>query len=429
MKKQKSLNDFKEQTLFPLLSKEDQAFLSNLFKEYHFSFQEFRQLAEAVRDFDMWDMGSFEQWVNQHVLPALEKEKGRTPKERFFNRFRKEFDALKASPKSYRSFKGSVPKKLTPQLLLDEESDKKVFGWCPVASEKTVCCNLRTIDAVETCAFGCSYCTIQTFYSEKVVFDRSLKEKLEKLELDPNRYYHIGTGQSSDSLVWGNRNGMLDDLCDFARRNPNVLLEFKTKSANISYFLENEVPPNIVCTWSLNPQIIIENEEHFTVDLEKRLEAAEKVARKGVKVGFHFHPMIYYDEWESAYPQIAREIMERFDPESVLFISMGSVTLIRPVIKQIRRKGFKTRILQMELVPDPHGKWTYPDEIKTRMFRKMYQAFSPWHNRVFFYLCMEKSLIWQETFGYVYPNNEAFEKDMLANIFRKLYPAAVNVEG
>ncbi len=429
MKKQKSLNDFKEQTLFPLLSKEDQAFLSNLFEKYHFSFQEFRQLTEAVRDFDMWDMGSFAQWVSQQVLPALEKEKGRTPRERFFNRFRKEFNALKASPKSYRSFKGSVPKKLTPQLLLDEESDKKVFGWCPVASEKTVCCNLRTIDAVETCAFGCSYCTIQTFYSEKVVFDRSLREKLEKLELDPNRYYHIGTGQSSDSLVWGNRNGMLDDLCDFARRNPNVLLEFKTKSANISYFLENEVPPNIVCTWSLNPQIIIENEEHFTVDLEKRLEAAEKVAQKGVKVGFHFHPMIYYDEWESAYPQIAREIIERFDPEAVLFISMGSVTLIRPVIKQIRRKGFKTRILQMELVPDPHGKWTYPDELKIRMFRKMYQAFSPWHNRVFFYLCMEKSLIWKETFGYVYPDNEAFEKDMLAHIFRKLYPATIDVSG
>ena len=79
--------------------------------------------------------------------------------------------------------------------------------------------------------------------------------KLKKIELDPRRFYHFGTGQSSDSLVWGNKNGILDDLCTFARANPNVLLEFKTKSANIAYFLDHEIPENIVCSWSLNTDV------------------------------------------------------------------------------------------------------------------------------------------------------------------------------
>ncbi len=415
----KKFNAFKDQTLFPILPEPEQRFIENLFRQYHFTFQELRQITEIARDLDMWGKGGLQVWLRNHPID-VEQAKGRTPRERFWQELNRRIHQLKAQPKTYKGFKGSVPEKVTPAKLVDQKVKKKIFGWCPVASEKTVCCNLRTIDAVETCVFGCSYCTIQTFYKDKVVFDADLKEKLKSIEIDPNRRIHITTGQSSDSLVWGNRNGMLDALMDFARQHQNVLLEFKTKSANISYFLEHDIPPNIQCTWSLNPQVIVENEEHYTVSLNKRLEAAYKVAQKGIKIGFHFHPMIYYDEWETAYPQIARRIMAMFKPESVLFISMGSVTMIKPVIKQIRRLGFKTKILQMEFVPDPHGKWTYPDEIKIRMFKTMHQAFTPWHDKVFFYLCMEKAAIWQGSFGYVYQSNNAFEQALLNNAFKKI---------
>ena len=423
MKKQTTgldrLTNFAPKTLFPLLPPEDRHEIEKLFGNYAFTFQEFRQLTEIARDLEMWGEGGLHQWLRKNPIDP-QSAKGRNPKERFWNALQQRYHDLKARPKTYRGFHGDVPEKVTQAKLVDQHINKKIFGWCPVASEKTVCCNLRTIDAVETCAFGCSYCTIQTFYSDRVVFDADLKEKLKTIEIDPKQKIHITTGQSSDSLVWGNRNGMLDALMDFAREHPNVLLEFKTKSANIGYFLENDIPPNVQCTWSLNPQVIVENEEHYTVSPEKRLQAAERVAQKGVKVGFHFHPMIYYDQWETEYPAIARDIMNRFDPESVLFISLGSVTMIKPVMKQIRRRGFKTKILQMELVPDPHGKWTYPDDLKIKMFRTMYQAFTPWHEKVFFYLCMEKASIWEGSFGYVYPNNDTFEKALLQSAFAKI---------
>jgi len=90
--------------------------------------------------------------------------------------------------------------------------------------------------------------------------------------------------------MWGNREGILDALFLFAKENPNVILEFKTKSDNIKYFLGHEVPNNILCTWSLNTPTIIKNEEHLSASLDKRLASARAVADKGVKVGFHFHP-------------------------------------------------------------------------------------------------------------------------------------------
>ena len=304
--------------------------------------------------------------------------------------------------------RGPAKPERPPLRFVDAPAETSVFGDCPVRSDRTLCCNLKTIDAVQNCSFGCSYCTIQTFYGDRVAVDRDLGRKLREIELDDRRFYHIGTGQSSDSLVWGNRAGMLDELCRFAGEHPNVLLELKTKSANVSYFLDRHVPANLVCSWSLNTAAVIEHEEHFTASLERRLAAARRFADGGRMVAFHFHPMVHYDGWDTEYPALAQRLLDSFAPEEVAFLSMGSVTFIKPVIKQIRQRGEPTRILQAELVADPHGKLTYPDELKVRMFRTMYRAFAPWHGRVFMYLCMEKATIWDQAFGWRYASNDEF---------------------
>ena len=100
-----------------------------------------------------------------------------------------------------------------------------------------------------------------------------------------------------------------------------------------------------------------------------------------------------------------------FRPEEILFISFGSVTLIKPVIQEIRKRGGATKILQMEMVPDPHGKLTYPDSVKLELFQTMFDAFQGWHGKVFFYLCMERAYFWDQVFGWHYPTNEEFERD------------------
>jgi spore photoproduct lyase len=135
------------------------------------------------------------------------------------------------------------------------------------------------------------------------------------------------------------------------------------------------------------------------------------VADKGVKVAFHFHPMVYYDGWQRDYPEIASTLMQRFQADEVLFISFGSVTFIKPVIQKIRALGYQTKMLQTEFVSDPHGKLTYADDIKIKMFKTVHEALAPWHDQVLMYLCMEKAAIWENAFGYVYANNDEFERD------------------
>ncbi|KAA3615967.1 MAG: hypothetical protein DWQ05_09375 [Calditrichaeota bacterium] len=400
------------------LSSEHQDFIEKLAFTLRFTQQELRQIVEIQRDLSMWGEDDLSAFFKLRKIDISDF----TPdkKKEVLTFLFEHVNSLRHSAKTYPQDGLKRPKKREKSKITQVESEKKIHGMCPVASPRTVCCNLRTIDAVENCVFGCSYCTIQTFYSPQVTFDKGIKEKLRAIELDPEKKYHFGTGQSSDSLAWGDRFDNLQALCGWAADNPNILLEFKTKSDNVQYFVENEVPPNILCTWSLNPETIIQNEEHFTASLKKRLSAARLVADQGIKVGFHFHPMIYYAAWEIDYPAIVTNLLQSFDPEEILFISMGSVTFIKPVIKKIRNLGLPSKILQMPLVPDPHGKYTYNDDIKVAMFRRQFAAFAQWHDKVFFYLCMEKDAIWQRTFGSAYATNAEFEEDMLQSCFRKI---------
>ena len=277
------------------------------------------------------------------------------------------------------------------------------------------------MDAVESCGFDCSYCSIQSFYNEgKITFDKDFKAKLDAIELDPNEFYHIGTGQSSDSLMWGNRYGILDALVEFAQKNPNVLLEFKTKSDNISYFLDKkDLPRNLLFTWSLNPQIVIDNEEHLTASLEDRLKAARKIADMGMLVGFHFHPLFYIEEFEKHYGELFDKLKTMFDPKEVVLVSLGTLTFIKPVIKKIRQRDFKTKVLQLPM-SDASGKLSYPLDIKKYMFKFAYESLKPWHKEVYFYMCMEDKSLWKEVFGYEYPTNESFEMDMKLNYMKKV---------
>ena len=405
-------------TAFGKLDAEQQHIVKDLAFKYRFTQQELRQVVEIGRDLAMWGEGPLSRWISETGVDGS-TQNGNAGKD-FLKRLNSRMDQLRRQAKVYPKERLNRPRKREKNKIVQIAADKKIFGMCPVASPRTVCCNLRTINAVENCVFGCSYCTIQTFYSDRVQFDDDLQGKLQRIELDPQRRYHFGTGQSSDSLAWGDRFHNLQYLCDWARTNPNVMLEFKTKSDNVQYFLENEIPGNVLCTWSLNPETIVDNEEHFTAPLAKRLAAARAVADRGIKVGFHFHPMIYYNGWDHDYPEIATAILNNFSPHEVLIISFGSVTFIKPVMKKIRDTGMQSKILQMPLVPDPHGKLTYDDDLKVGMFSRQFAAFSAWHSKVFFYLCMEKAEIWQRSFGKVWATNDEFEEAMLDACFKKI---------
>jgi len=399
------------------LSDKNKLFLETISSKYKFSYQELRQLSVISADFSMWKSKSV-----KDCIVEIESEKSTNlHKKDILKILVSRWNDLKNSKTQYESQNSKTRERPSPRKVTVSDSQNEVFGMCPVASEKTVCCNLMTIDAVQGCSLGCSYCSIQTFYTDgKISIDKNLAEKLSKIPLDPNKNYHIGSGQSSDSLAIGNREGVLDAQLEFARKNSNIILEFKTKSSNIDHLVRTDIPKNVFVSWSLNPQLFIDNEEHGTASLDQRISSARRLSDKGVLIGFHFHPIVYYENYEKDYSDVVRKVMATFEPSEIAMISMGTLTFIKPAIQKLRSSGLSSKVLQIPMA-DAVGKSSYTREIKAEIFNHVYSAFHHWHDRVFFYLCMEESSVWQSVFGEYYSSNTEFENALFESVHSKMY--------
>ena len=92
-------------------------------------------------------------------------------------------------------------------------------------------------------------------------------------------------------------------------------------------------------------------------------------------------------------------MMALFSPDDVLFVSLAAMYLTPSVVRFIRRSGGESRALQMPLVEDPPGKLGYPQATRLDLYQSVHQAFGPWHEKVFFLLCMESTSVWEGVFG------------------------------
>lgn len=401
--------------LFLSLPLSEQEFIKTKGMEYGISFQDFLFLINSSIELELWQEGVLsDYWIDAEPMKNYKQRKTRV-----LNHLKNCVAELRSREKDYSKFTAPAPEIMHNHFELIQD-ERQILGDCPVASAKTRCCNLKTLDAVINCGFDCSYCSIQSFYHNNTVFmHANLKEKLSKLELDPAVKYHIGTGQSSDSLMWGNKNGLLDVLAAFARNNPNVVLELKTKSANIEWFEKNDVPANMIVTWSLNTETIVRNEERGTAPLASRLKAARKLADKGILVGFHFHPMVYYKGWEAEYASLFAQVKKQFQASELITLSFGTITFIKPAIKMLKSRRLSSKITQMPLAP-ASGKLSYPTAIKQRLFGLAGDAFKEWRGMVYMYLCMEDPELWNDFAGFEYEDNDAFEKHMIESYFIKI---------
>lgn len=385
-----------------------------LAKERGFTFQQILQLITIASDLTQWGGTTFIQLIEQLEQQEIDDKK------RYFQALQDLYQKVRDSEKDYRRFPCPAPA-ARPLKMIETADDSKILGKCPVASDKTRCCNLWTLDAIKNCGFDCSYCSIQSFYYDDSIYLQSnIEEKLKALELDPQKRYHIGTGQSSDSLLWGNKFGLLEKLFAFAKKHPNVILELKSKSANTRELLSLDIPANVITTWSLNTPTIIANEEHHTASLDQRLEAAKSLMDRGHLIGFHFHPMVIYQGHQAEYQALAERLVKIFDPKLIAMISLGTLTFIKPVLKKLRKRQMASKILQMPM-EEIAGKYSYPLEMKRQLFSNFYQSFpKSWQEQIFFYLCMEDASLWPQVFGRSYSNNEDFEKEMMESYFQKI---------
>ena len=390
--------------------------LDSLFSSLHFTEMQKTEIVKEEADLVQWDEESYVKRTD--LSQFLSRRDGRGGDE-YMKAMRAYMSSLRTTETDYSSFfPPRIIRPKTKEVILDQ---KIVLSRCPcpVDGEKTRCCRLRTLDAIMQCGFGCSYCSVQAFYNENQIrIVSNLEKKLDELEIDEG-VWHIGTGQASDSLLYGDDYSTLSALAAFARKHPKIVIELKSKAYRSDVF-EKKWPDNMVFTWSLNAPTIIGKEEHCTAPLEKRIECARIARDNGSRVGFHVHPMFYFKGWEEEYEKVVSSITSVFAPDDIVMISMGTLTFTKAVIQHLRECGRKSRVLEMELEKTA-GKYSYPLEKKEKMFSTLYSYFpQSFRNNVFFYLCMEDPTLWMKVLGREYSCDREFESDMRRAYYKKL---------
>jgi spore photoproduct lyase len=165
----------------------------------------------------------------------------------------------------------------------------------------------------------------------------------------------------------------------------------------------------------MNPQRVIDADEHMTASLEDRLAAVRCCQEAGYKLGFHFDPMIEYPGWEEDYRAMVERIFSVVDYRRVAWISMG-VLRNTPGLKRIVRERFpSTKLLTGEQVLCPDGKMRYFQPLRVSMYRKMLRWIRDASPTVFVYLCMESREVWEQVFGFAPSCEKELGNQMVAS--------------
>jgi spore photoproduct lyase len=276
---------------------------------------------------------------------------------------------------------------------------------CP-GSAGQVCCNYFVINFASNCPMDCSYCYLQEYLADNPALkvfsnvDDLLVEAEELFSKHRKFFFRIGTGEITDSLALEPYIGFAREVVPFFAEQPNVLLEFKTKSDCVDGLLDLDPKERVVVSWSMNPQAVIDQDEHGTASLDQRLRAARRCQDAGYRLGFHFDPLIEYLGWENDYHAMVEQTLATVDWRRISWLSLG-VLRDTPGLKRTMRERFpRTALLTGEQVLCPDGKLRYFQPLRVEMYRKM----AGWIRRaaptVKIYLCMESREVWQQVFGF-----------------------------
>ncbi len=309
-------------------------------------------------------------------------------------------------------------------ILLTEKQGHTV-KQCPGTDRTYRCCNYHVINQTSNCPIDCTYCILQFYLNNPVTTVYANSEKLltevkDKISTQPDRFFRIGTGELSDSLAFDSSSQYSRDIVSYFADLDNVLLELKTKSNRIENLLNLDHKGHTVISWSVNPQVIIDAEEHKAASLNERLEAMRLVQEKGYKIGFHFDPLLFHEQWAETYPDLIRQLFEVVNPKNVAWISIGSLRFPPEMKDKVLEKFPKSKIMFAELIRGMDGKMRYPKPLRLDMYRTVYDALRKYGSEdLFIYFCMESAEIWERTMGWSPESNEHLDFLFATSLYKQ----------
>lgn len=286
---------------------------------------------------------------------------------------------------------------------------------CP-CSPRVVGCGYLIINSTLGCPIDCSYCVLQAYLADPwitiFVNEDRLENSLQPLFKDsipPG--LRIGTGELSDSLALEYFTGQAHRLSQLFYRSSRAILELKTKITYIEPWLSWPPSPHLVFAWSLNAESIAMEEEKGAPAVGERIKAAARLASLGHNLGFHFDPLIYFDQWEKEYEMVIKQMFKLVPPELIRWLSLGSLRYPEAFRRVIFSRFRHRAIFFSEMILGQDGKFRYFKPLRLKIFTRIYEMIKDYGGELVpVYLCMEDEEVWQK----VLKKKPERRKDILA---------------
>jgi spore photoproduct lyase len=228
-----------------------------------------------------------------------------------------------------------------------------------------------------------------------------MNELQDKFLSDSSRLFRVGTGELIDSLVWDDISGLSLDLVPFFAKFDNAVLELKTKDDGVGNLLDlrNDHKGKTVVSWSVNARTVTEKDEKDTATLAQRIEAASKVVEAGYRVGFHFDPLVYFENWEEEYLETINTIFSNIPASRVAWISISTLRYKTDLHEMMKARFPESNLPFGEQFLANDNKLRYVQPIRFKMTRFVWNNIKKISEDIPVYMCMESSAAWRNISG------------------------------
>ena len=207
----------------------------------------------------------------------------------------------------------------------------------------------------------CAY--LRLFVNREQMLDKIIKVANESEE---NQVFEIG---SNSDLVLENTitNNLVWTIKNFASSNKGMLT-FPTKFDMVDDILNLNHKGKVIVRVSMNPEEIINKVEFGTSRLKGRIEAINKLAEAGYKVGILIAPVILVENWKELYENLIKrleaELSEKVKKQAFFEIIFMTYSYVHT---KINAEAFPNAInlYNKEIMTGRgNGKYAYKKEIK-----------------------------------------------------------------
>lgn len=205
----------------------------------------------------------------------------------------------------------------------------------------------------------CAY--LRLFVNREEMLDKIIKTANESTE---DLVFEIGS--NSDLILENSITGNLVWTIENFKKAKKGYITFPTKFDMVDSLLNLDGKEKVIIRMSVNPKEIIQKVEMGTSQLEKRVEAINKLKQAGYNVGILIAPVIFVENWQKLYEELIIYLHENLSDEvkKDLFFEVIFMTYSY-IHRKINEEAFPSAINLYNsdiMTGRGKGKYTYKQE-------------------------------------------------------------------